>query len=74
MSALQLPTGENILLSAFRAVAEGRISEPNELVAEYERLFTTAVPVPPTQPQVFQRFSLVDPTVRMTVRSSTASD
>ena len=73
MSALQLPTGENILLSAFRAVAEGRIAEPTELVAEYERLFTTAVPVPPTQPQVFERFSLVDPTIRMTVRSSTAS-
>lgn len=72
MSALQLPTGENILLSAFRAVAEGRIVEPAKLVAEYERHFITAVPVPPTQPHTFERFSLVDPTIRMTVQSNSA--
>lgn len=74
MSALQLPVGENILVAAYRAMTEGQKAEPSELVATYEEHFKTAVPVPPAQPQVFERFSLVDPNVRMTVRSSTAPD
>lgn len=73
MYALQLPTGENILMAAFRAVSEGRSAEPAELVAAYEQHFTSAVPVPPSQPQLFERFSLVDPNIRMTVQSSTAT-
>jgi hypothetical protein len=73
MNPLQLPTGENILLSAFRAMAEGELTESTELVAEYERHFITAIPAQPAHPPVFERFSLVDPTIRMTVQSSTAS-
>lgn len=72
MSELHLPTGENILMAAYRAVAEGRSTDPNELVASYEQHFRSAVPVPPAQPPVFERFSLVDPNIRMTVQSSTA--
>jgi hypothetical protein len=72
MSELHLPTGENILMAAYRAVAEGR-SDPSELVASYEQHFTSTVPVPPAQPPVFERFSLVDPSIRMTVQSSTAT-
>ncbi|WP_374567533.1 hypothetical protein [Ideonella sp.] len=73
MHTLSLPATENILLIAFRAVAEGRPSDPAELVAAYERHFTTTVPVPAVQPPVFERFSLVDPNIRMIVQSSTAT-
>jgi len=74
MSALHLPVGENILLAAYRAVTEGQTAGPAELVAAYEEHFKTAVLTPSAQPQVFERFSLVDPNIRMTVRSSTAPD
>lgn len=73
MNALSLPTSENILLAAFRTVTEGRISDPAELVAAYERHFASAVQVPAAQPSVFERFSLVDPNIRMTVQSGTAT-
>lgn len=73
MNALCLPVGENILMAAFRAVAERPGVEPAELVAAYEQHFTTTVPVPPTQPPVFERFSLIDPNIRMTVQSSTVT-
>lgn len=72
MSTLQLPTGENVLLAAFRALETGQVTKSSDLVAEYERHFTTAVSVPKEQPQVFERFSIVDPSIRMTVQSSTA--
>jgi hypothetical protein len=74
MSALKLPTTESILLVAFRAVKEGRESDPAELVAAYERHFATTVPVWPTRPPVFERFSIVDPNIRMTVKSTTVAD
>ncbi len=73
MSELHLPTGENILMAAYRAVTESRGSDAKELVAAYEQHFESTVPVPPSQPPVFERFSRVDPTVRMTVQSSTAT-
>lgn len=72
MNTLSLPVGENILMAAFRAVAERRAVEPAELVVVYEQHFATTVPVPPAQPPVFERFSLIDPNIRMTVQSSTA--
>ena len=73
MNTLCLPVGENILMAAFRAVVEGQLAEPAELVAAYERHFGTVPPVSHTQPPVFERFSLVDPTIKMTVQSSTAT-
>jgi len=73
MNTLSLPVGENILMAAYRAVTDGRVAEPAELVAAYEQHFTPTVSVSPVQPPVFERFSLVDPTIRMTVRSSTAT-
>jgi hypothetical protein len=73
MSELHLPIGENILMAAYLAVAEGRSSDPSELVASYEQHFKSTVTVPPAQPPVFERFSLVDPSIRMTVQSSTAT-
>lgn len=71
MSTLQLPTGENILMSAFRAVEEGRNATPTDLVAEYEKYFTTTLPSKPTQAQKFERFSLSDPNIRVIVQSNT---
>lgn len=73
MNALHLPVGENVLMAAFRAVAEGRSAESADLVAAYEQYFTSEVRVAPSQPRVFERFSLVDPTIRMTLQSSTAT-
>lgn len=74
MSTLHLPAGENILMSAFRAVMEDQKAGPSELVAAYEEHFKTAVLVPSLQPQAFKRFSLVDPNIRLIVCSSTALD
>jgi hypothetical protein len=73
MSELHLPTGENILIAAFRAVAEGRSTDPRELVACYEQHFKSMVTAPQAQSPVFERFSLVDPNIRMTVQSNTAT-
>jgi hypothetical protein len=73
MSTLQLPTGDNLLMAAFRAIAEGQITDPTQLVAAYEQHFRSTVAVPPERPPVFERFSLVDPSIRMCVQSSTAS-
>lgn len=74
MTELQVPVGENILLSAFRDVNnESATKTSDELMAEYERHFKTTVPTPPVQPQIFERFSLIDPTIRMTVKSSTSA-
>lgn len=72
MSEVQLPTGENLLLSAYRAVMSDRKSDPVELVAEYERRFSSVVPQSAAQKHVFQRFSLADSTVRLVIKSDTA--
>lgn len=71
MSVLSLPAGENILFEAFRAVADRQSAKPAELVSTYEKHFTTIVPAPSAQPQVFERFSLIDPTIKMIVQSNT---
>ncbi len=73
MDKLSLPTGENILMAAFRAVAEAQVTEAAELVAMYEQHFISTVPVPSFQPQTFERFSMVDPNIRLTVQSSTTT-
>lgn len=73
MSKLQLPVGENILLAAFNAVDQKRSVSSSELVAEYDRFFKTSVVAPLAQPQIFERFSIVDPAIRLTIQSTTAS-
>lgn len=72
MSTVSLPVDENILMAAFRAVAERRNAEPADLVAAYGQHFVSAVTLPPAHPPSFDKFSLVDPNVTMTVRSSTS--
>jgi len=73
MSTLNLPVGESILFAAFRAVSEKRAAKPTELTAVYEQYFTTIAPAPATQSQVFERFSLIDPSIKMIVQSSTGA-
>lgn len=66
------PIGENILEVAFRAVRERQDTPSSELISLYDQHFTTAVPVAPVQLLIFERFSLIDPDVILTVRSSTS--
>lgn len=73
MDAVQLPVEENLLLSAYRSVMErSEADAPAELVADYERYFTTEVVPTPGKSLAFERFSLIDSTVRLTVKSNTA--
>lgn len=66
------PIGENILSIAFRAVCKKQDMSPTDLISLYHQYFTTAVPVAPIQPFIFERFSLIDSNVTLTVRSSTS--
>jgi hypothetical protein len=68
---LEIPSGENILLAAYREVLEGKQIAPSELVSEYQRYFTVVGnPVPERRP-VFERFSIVDTNVKLTIASDT---
>ncbi len=75
MSLLQLSTGPSLLLSAYEASREdaGGMTG-DDLAAKYRELFPHAVSAAPTGPTVFERFSLVDPSIRTVVRSSTVTD
>jgi hypothetical protein len=73
MNSIQLPVGENLLLAALSAVGKSDQVPSEDLVAQYERHFTTAISVHSKQPQVFERFSIIDPTVSLIVQSSTAA-
>jgi hypothetical protein len=72
MSSLKLPAGENVLLAAFRALEQKPTTSPEEMVAHYEQYFKSSVAEPLERSHVFQRFSLVDPNVRLTVQSHTS--
>lgn len=74
MGSLDVPQEDNILMASFRALSDGVRPSAVDLVAAYGEHFQTAVAVPPTRTPVFERFSLVDPAVWMTARSSTAPD
>jgi hypothetical protein len=69
--AIRPPVAENILIAAYQVVAERRSVEPAELIATYEQHFTSAVTKPLEHPPEFSKFSLVDPQVTLTLRSST---
>ncbi len=69
---LELPQGENSLLAAYEALLDGKNTvDENSVASVYERYFVTAVPPASVQAPVFERVSLVDPTIRTIVRSST---
>lgn len=75
MKLLDLPKGENSLMAAYESVLDAKDSpeRANDLVATYERFFVTAVPPAAVQAPVFERVSLVDPTIRTVIRSTTAA-
>lgn len=71
MIDLLLPCNENVILSAYAAITESSQVEPEALVAEYKRLFVSAVQPVQGRTSVFERFSLVDPNLRTIIQSST---
>jgi hypothetical protein len=71
MTELVAPTGENLLLMAYRAVADKQTPEAAELAAEYRRHFVVTAPPTSGEPQPFERFSLVDPDIRTVIRANT---
>lgn len=70
MSKLQLPSGENLILSALGSLAESGRADPTELAAEYARRFVSAAQPAQGRCSVFDRFSLADPTIRMVIKST----
>lgn len=72
MSTLKLPAGENILLAAFRALEQKSAISQEEMVANYCQYFKSSVAEPLDKSHVFERFSLVDPNVRLTIQSHTS--
>lgn len=71
---LELPEGENSLMAAYQAVIDGDGAFDLEDVANvYQQHFVPAVPPISVQPPVFERVSLVDPTIRTIVRASTGT-
>lgn len=69
-----LPQGENSLIAAYQAVVDGEGSvDDNDLTKAYEQHFATAVPPASQQAPLFERVSLVDPSIRTIVRSTTAA-
>ena len=67
------PAGENILLEAFRALEQKKVPSPEDLVADYDRIFKSSVAEPLNKSHVFERFSLVDPNIRLTIQSHTSN-
>lgn len=72
MSILKSPAGENILLAAFRALEQKSAISPEDMVANYDQYFKSSVAEPLEKSHVFERFSLVDPSVRLTIQSHTS--
>lgn len=69
MGELATPTGETMLLKARRAIANKQTPDAVQLVAEFHRHFVVTTPV--RAPQVFERFSLADSTVRTVIQANT---
>lgn len=74
MIKFDVPQGENLVLSAYEEIlgqdASSSSDQVNHLVEQYARLFTAAPqPAQDTTP-VFERFSLVDPTIKIGISST----
>lgn len=70
---LEIPSGENILLAAYREVREGKQSDASGLVSEYQRYFTVVANTELGARPVFERFSIIDTNVKLTIASDTTS-
>jgi len=73
MFELKPPTGENAVLSAYSAIRKNKGMDAEEMVVHYHHLFDAPPPVPPSARPVFERFSLVDPTIHTVIQSTTIS-
>lgn len=75
MIKFDVPQGENLVLSAYEEIlgqdaSSSSSDQVNHLVEQYARLFTAAPqPAQDTTP-VFERFSLVDPTIKIGISST----
>ncbi|MER2540015.1 MAG: hypothetical protein ABTQ26_12310 [Azonexus sp.] len=70
MINFQLPGGENIILSAYASMTKNDQTAQVDLVSEYERHFVSAVKSATGRQVNFDRFSLVDPTIRTIIKST----
>ena len=68
---LEIPSGENILLAAYREVLEGKHIDASKLASEYQRYFTVISNATPERKPTFERFSLIDTNVKLTIASDT---
>lgn len=69
MTLLALPTGENVLMTAYRAVTMSEPMNVESFSAEYENIFGGAAPAAqPASTVVYDRFCMVDPTVQTVVQ------
>ncbi|WP_297479891.1 hypothetical protein [Ferrovum sp.] len=73
MNTLKSPAGENILLAASRALEQNKTTSQEDLVANYDRIFKSSVAEPLDNSHVFERFSLIDPNIRLTIQSHTST-
>jgi len=73
MTTLAAPEGENLLMLAHRAIDDEQAPDAAQLAAEFHRHFVVTARVPAGKPQVFERFSLVDPGIRTVIRANTAA-
>lgn len=73
MFELTPPADESTLLSAYSAIRNDKAMDAEEMVAHYHHLFGAHPPVPASSRPVFERFSLVDPTIHTVIQSTTIS-
>lgn len=72
-----VPQEGNLVLSAYEAImgqaASSSSDQVNHLVEQYARLFSAAPQPTQDATPVFERFSLVDPTIKIGISSSIAA-
>ena len=71
MLELMLPLGQNSVLIAYDEIHKNTYMKAEEMVAQYNHNFEAPQLPPPDARPVFERFSLVDPTIRTVIQSST---
>lgn len=71
MLELKLPAGENPVLIAYDVIRKNKDMKAEEMVGSYNLHFDTPPLIPSCVRPVFERFSLVDPTIRTVIQSST---
>jgi hypothetical protein len=70
MAQLKFPSNENSLLKAFAEITKNKINlDRSDYIAEYSKNFTTLVE-PIKNPPPFVRFSIVDQTISVIVKST----